>query len=170
MILKHYWRVWCHIVCFCALKWLWLKPLKYIVRLIYGCGDETSILYGDINLPRWLIGNCTFYEQQRNCLADSNAHIFEKTWLPRTQQQDTLFITTQYPGCFCFWALSDVHECLGYLWIAPSPFDKTASYESPITGWWGWLAVLCYVELKVAPTDAIWLFSVYMEDYLPLCG
>ena len=32
----------------------------------------------------------------------------------------------------CFWGLSDVHECLGDLEMAPSPLDKqTASYNLP---------------------------------------
>ena len=32
----------------------------------------------------------------------------------------------------CFWGLSDVHECLGLLSMAPSPLDKqTASCNSP---------------------------------------
>ena len=54
--------------------------------------------------------------------------------------------------------------------MAPSPLDKqTASYKSPHD----WLvrlamdlAVLCitYVELKIAQTDAIWLFSVHAEN------
>ena len=52
--------------------------------------------------------------------------------------------------------------------MAPSPLDKQpAGYKSPHD----WLvmlgmdlAVLCvtYVEPKLAPTDAIWLFSVQM--------
>ena len=56
--------------------------------------------------------------------------------------------------------------------MAPSPLDKhPAGYKSPRD----WLVRLgmdlrscfvCYVELKLAPTDAIWLFSV--QTYLEL--
>ena len=52
--------------------------------------------------------------------------------------------------------------------MAPSQLDnQTAGYKSPhdwLVGLGMELAILCvtYVELKIAPTDAIWLFSVYM--------
>ena len=71
-------------------------------------------------------------------------------------------------ACFC--VLSDIYECSGDLRMAPSPLDKQpAGYKSPHD----WLvrlgmdlALLCvtYVEPKLAPTDAIWLFSV--QTYL----
>lgn len=58
---------------------------------------------------------------------------FEKTQLPRTQQQDTLFSITQVSvvkvvqaafAVACFLVLSDIHECSGDLRKAPSPLDK----------------------------------------------
>ena len=52
--------------------------------------------------------------------------------------------------------------------MTPSPLDmQPAGYKLPHD----WLvsldtnvAVLCYVQLKIAPIDAIWLFSLYAED------
>ena len=33
----------------------------------------------------------------------------------------------------CFWSLSDIHECLGHIQMAPSPLDKqTANCNSPL--------------------------------------
>ena len=51
----------------------------------------------------------------------------------------------------CFWVLglSDVHECWGGLKMAPPSVDK-----QPV-GYFVW-----YVEVKMTPVDAIWLFLV----------
>ena len=39
----------------------------------------------------------------------------------------------------CFWGLSDIHECLGCLQMAPHPLEKQiASYNSPRD----WLMIL----------------------------
>ena len=65
------------------------------------------------------------------------------------------------------WVLLDIHECWGDLWIAPSPMDKQpAGYKLPHD----WLACIyiatlyntLYVEVKMTPVDAIWLFLVMM--------
>ena len=65
----------------------------------------------------------------------------------------------------CFLVLSHVHECSGDLRMAISCLDKqSAGYKSPHD----WLVRLdmdfvSYVKVKIAPTETIWLFSVYME-------
>ena len=53
--------------------------------------------------------------------------------------------------------------------MATSPLEKqTAGYKPP-HDWLVWLTMdlvcyVCYVELKLAPTVAIWLLLVYMEN------
>ena len=53
--------------------------------------------------------------------------------------------------------------------MAPSPLDKQpAGYKSPhaiaeLGHGFSCFAIGCYVELKIAPAEAIWLFSLYTE-------
>ena len=65
----------------------------------------------------------------------------------------------------CFWGLSDVHECTGRLKMAAYPLDKqTAGCNSPhdwlMSSAMDFNCLVWYVEVKIAPMDAIWLVLV----------
>ena len=102
---------------------------------------------------------------------------FGKSRLSCTQHQDTLFTIKRYvytltnnlarhwrqsfPGCFCC-GLSDVHENLGYLQIAPYLLDKQIARCNSLrlADKFGheFSCFVRYVEVKMAPMDVIWLF------------
>ena len=62
--------------------------------------------------------------------------------------------------------MSDIHKCSGGLQIALVPLDKqTAIFNSPHNYVadefsYGFSYFVWYVEVKMAPMDVIWLFSV----------
>ena len=67
----------------------------------------------------------------------------------------------------CFWGLSVAHECLGCLQTASYPLGKQTSgcnLHNWLMSWAMDLSALydTYMEVKMAPMDAIWLFIVKM--------
>ena len=66
----------------------------------------------------------------------------------------------------CSWGFSDVHEFSGGLQIAPSPPDKQTAglIHHQLTDEFGhgFSCFVWYVEVNMAPMDAIWLVLVKM--------
>ena len=118
----------------------------------------------------------------------------EKSQLPRTQQPDTLFtikwflytLTNNSARYWC-WELRKLICCglflrlVGHPWVLRSPSNGFISpWQADSQLWFTtWLAdvfghgfsyFVWYVEVKMAPMDAIWLFQSRHSLCMPLYG
>ena len=77
----------------------------------------------------------------------------------------------------CFWVLSDIHMAWGWSLNGPISTGQSISWlyinhYTRLAGevGHGCSCFVCYVEVEIAPTDAIWLFYFTCSTKLPLRG